>query len=196
MAMTASLAQAQHAPCDAAAEPPAPGAVAVASAQAPLRPRAADGWAVQLGASERSHTLTLALIWELPNRWFKDGSGWSTHLEASLAGWWPSAPAAGDPGHYTRIGITPVLRYRFAGSSAGAFVEAGIGAHLIGPVYRAGDRRFGSAFNFGDHLAVGWMPDARGRHELALRLQHFSNGGLRPPNPGENFLQLRWVSRF
>ena len=34
------------------------------------------------------------------------------------------------------------------------------------------------------------------RHELALRLQHFSNAGIKHPNPGENFVQLRYAQGF
>lgn len=30
----------------------------------------------------------------------------------------------------------------------------------------------------------------------ALRLQHFSNASIRHPNPGENFVQLRYARRF
>ena len=33
-------------------------------------------------------------------------------------------------------------------------------------------------------------------HELALRVQHYSNAGIRHPNPGENFVQLRGSFAF
>jgi hypothetical protein len=32
--------------------------------------------------------------------------------------------------------------------------------------------------------------------EIALRVQHYSNGGIKQPNPGINFLQLRYAHRF
>ena len=51
-------------------------------------------------------------------------------------------------------------------------------------------------FNFGDHLAVGRSFGVQREHELALRVQHFSNGGIKEPNPGETFLQLRYVYRL
>ena len=34
------------------------------------------------------------------------------------------------------------------------------------------------------------------RHELALRVQHFSNAGIKRPNPGENFLQFLRPATF
>ena len=37
---------------------------------------------------------------------------------------------------------------------------------------------------------------ARQEHELVLRVEHFSNAGIKHPNPGENFAQLRYTYRF
>lgn len=153
-------------------------------------------WALQAGASERSTAITAALTWAIAWPWGGEPSPWSLQLEASAGAWLARQPRAGDPERFWRVGLTPVLRYRFAATAPVDFAEAGIGVHLIGPIYRLGDRRFGSAFNFGDHLAVGWTVGPHGRDEWSLRLQHFSNAGLKPPNPGENFLQLRWSRRW
>ena len=92
----------------------------------------------------------------------------------------------------TQLGVTPVLRWHASRAPDAWFVEGGIGANVLIPVYRSSDKRFSTAFNFGDHLAVGRALDAQGHHELSLRVQHFSNGGIKHPNPGENFLQLRY----
>ena len=32
--------------------------------------------------------------------------------------------------------------------------------------------------------------------EIVLRAEHFSNAGIKPPNPGQNFLELRYVHHF
>ena len=40
------------------------------------------------------------------------------------------------------------------------------------------------------------LRDLPGAHELALRVQHYSNAGIRHPNPGENFVQLRGSFAF
>ncbi len=65
---------------------------------------------------------------------------------------------------------------------------------MLLPAFRDNDRRFGTAFNFGDHLALGRVLDDR--NELALRVKHYSNGGIKQPNPGINFVQLRLVHWF
>jgi lipid A 3-O-deacylase len=152
----------------------------------------------QWGASERSSSLGLGVSWPLSwaSRW-RDGPV-HAYLEASVAHWGSSdRRVPGDPDKFTRIGVTPVVRWYGAGSiEAGWFVEGGIGLNVISPTYRVGGRQFGSRFNFGDHLAVGRRFGDGGRHELALRVQHFSNAGIREPNPGEDFVQLRYAQRF
>jgi hypothetical protein len=41
---------------------------------------------------------------------------------------------------------------------------------------------------------MNWGP--RQEHELSLRLQHASNAGVKEPNPGVNFLLLRYAHAF
>lgn len=83
--------------------------------------------------------------------------------------------------NHIQVGIKPTLR-----ASAGQwFIEAGIGANLIVPKYE----RFSTAFQFGDHVGIGYGP-------VMLRFEHFSNGSIKRPNPGENFLQLRYSTRL
>jgi hypothetical protein len=45
-------------------------------------------------------------------------------------------------------------------------------------------------------LALGRSFGSGDRHEIALRAKHFSNGGVREPNPGLNFVQLRYSFRL
>ncbi|MFT3906113.1 MAG: acyloxyacyl hydrolase [Steroidobacteraceae bacterium] len=105
---------------------------------------------------------------------------------------------AGDEGSAwaTQAGITPVLRLQPASRGGQWFVEAGVGLNMILPLYRSDDKRFSTEFNFGDHAAIGRYFGSGQRREVALRVQHFSNAGLDHPNPGENFLQLRYALRF
>ena len=91
----------------------------------------------------------------------------------------------------TQLGVTPVLRLYPKALGRGLFAEVGIGVNLLAPVYRSDDKRFSTVFNFGDHLAVGKR--FAGGGELSLRIQHFSNAGIRRPNPGENFVQVRYA---
>jgi lipid A 3-O-deacylase len=56
---------------------------------------------------------------------------------------------------------------------------------------------FSTQWNFQDVLGAGYvLGGSKGRDETQLRLGHFSNAGLRNPNPGEDYLQLRYARRF
>ncbi len=98
---------------------------------------------------------------------------------------------------FTQIGFTPVVRYTFGGSGTkGVFVELGVGLNWIAPHYRSGQHQFSTAFNFGDHAGVGWRFGEGGAHEVSLRFQHFSNAGIKDPNPGIDFGQVRYAFHF
>jgi hypothetical protein len=62
--------------------------------------------------------------------------------------------------------------------------------------YRTPAKEFGTRFNFVDTAGVGRSFGAQRKHELGLRLVHMSNAGIKEPNPGENFLQLRYAASF
>jgi lipid A 3-O-deacylase len=151
----------------------------------------------QAGGSERSRSVALGVAWALPWQapWW--GGRIASYAELSGEHWasvGPSRPI--DPTSFTRVGVTPVARWYPAADEGRWFAEIGIGLHLMSPVYRVGGRQFSSSFNFGDHLALGRAFGEGGRHEWSVRLQHFSNGGLREPNPGEDFVQVRYARRF
>lgn len=168
------------------------GPAAPAAELAGLRP---DAVFLQQAESARSRSSTLGLIWDLPGRWDGGGGRVTPYVEASIARWSvENAQGGRDTAAVTQLGLTPVLRWQAGGSPW--FAEAGIGLNLIGPTYRAGRKRFSTAFNFGDHLAVGRQFGDGNRQEIALRLQHFSNAGIKKPNPGEDFVQLRWSVRL
>lgn len=170
-----------------------PLALALLPALAPAADLSPDAVFLQAGIAENARAATGGATWD-----------WGEHTiltvplvlqgEVSLGGWRTQAEAGRPAEWFTDLGVTPVLRYRFAGSRL--FVEAGIGLHFITPRYENGDRRFSTRWNFGDHVAIGGRFGERDRHELALRVQHYSNGGVRKPNPGEDFLQLRYLYHF
>jgi hypothetical protein len=57
-------------------------------------------------------------------------------------------------------------------------------------------KSFGSQWNFYDMMGIGHSFGAEHEHELAVRWVHVSNAGIKKPNPGQDFLQLRYVARF
>jgi lipid A 3-O-deacylase len=146
----------------------------------------------QAGVAEHAHAIVAGATWESAwqRRW-RSGVA-SIHWEVSAGRWTATHEHFNSSGLVTQIGITPALRFEPSGGSSPWFVEAGIGLNVLTPIYQNGDKRFSTALNFGDHLAVGRRFGEGERHEIALRVQHFSNGGIRRPNPGEDFLQLRY----
>ncbi len=162
------------------------------AAQGPSSPHTAF---VQAGVAEGTQAyvigMTRAWAYERPL-----GSGTlSGYWEVSFGRWSSERDDGGTRSAWvTQLGVTPVWRWNAAGQDW--FVEAGIGANVLLPIYRSRDKRFSTAFNFGDHVAVGRrFPQWQGL-ELALRLQHFSNAGIDSPNPGADFLQLRLSRPF
>jgi hypothetical protein len=150
----------------------------------------------QAGAAEDVRSYVVGATWNWS--WRRDlGAGaLSGYFEASVGRWIGEGDSSGASAWVTQIGITPVLRFHFNRSERTWFLEAGIGANVLTPLYRSSDKRFSTAFNFGDHLGVGRRFGAKGSYEISLRYEHFSNGGIKRPNPGEDFVQLRFGYRL
>jgi lipid A 3-O-deacylase len=142
--------------------------------------RAVDSLSGEIGVG--SHRLTL---WRVGAQWnqypeWLEGTPWRTYWDLSVGSWHGSLGTVHD------VGLTPVFRYARAGR--GVFYEGAIGFHILSDSHISTDFGFSTRFQFGDHLAVGYRFDG---YDVAARLQHLSNGGMRNPNPGVNFLELR-----
>jgi hypothetical protein len=120
----------------------------------------------------------------------------SGYFEAAFGRWTTRDDGVRSTAWPTQISVTPVLRFRPTGSLSPWFAELGVGANYIVPVFDSGRKRFSTEFNFGDHLAIGRSYGAQQRQELSLRVEHFSNAGIEHPNPGENFVQVRYAYRL
>ncbi|MGC3980218.1 MAG: acyloxyacyl hydrolase [Steroidobacteraceae bacterium] len=166
---------------------------AVASVADIVKP---TGAFVQAGFGESQTTAyVVGAVWDW--RWQKQYAiGTITGFsDASIGRWATEADGIKGSAWATQIGLTPVFRLQPALFTQPWFIEIGIGANVILPIYRSDEKSFSTEFNFGDHFAVGRMLGDRHRQDIALRIQHFSNGGIKHPNPGENFLQLRYTYR-
>ena len=109
------------------------------------------------------------LQWQGSRRWLS----W----DLSFGGW------TGGHGPVYDLGFTPVARL-----GRSPYLEAGVGAHVLSDLDVGTGRDLSTHFQFGDHVGVGLR---FGNYDLGVRLQHLSNGGLRNPNPGINFVILR-----
>jgi hypothetical protein len=142
----------------------------------------------------RSAVAGIAWTWVQPSKWGAGNA--SGYLETSI-GEWACHRREGERYHAcsTQFGITPVLRYT-PESWEHWYMELGIGADVIAPAWKTDQRRFATEFNFGDHVGIGRKFGDEGRDEIELRAEHYSNGGYRNPNPGENWFQLRYMHWF
>ena len=156
---------------------------------------APSGGFAQFGDAGHTQSLVVGLTWEWQRHWRLGSGRLSGYWEASIGRWITDLDGDGNA-WVTQLGITPVFRYRPDGGRSPWFFEGAIGIDLLAPIFRTNDERFSTRWNFGDHLALGRSFGRDGRQEIALRLEHFSNGGIREPNPGANFVQLRYSSRF
>lgn len=94
------------------------------------------------------------------------------------------------------LGVTPTLRWYSNQGRSSWFVQAGIGLTYADHRYYTPVREFSTRFNFADHIGVGIHLGAQRRHELQLRIEHLSNAGIKHPNPGENFIQVRYALHY
>jgi len=150
--------------------------------------RALDGLALDLGYGKDDTKL-----WRVGAQW-KWEKKWSAGRRWEIAGYWDLAAGAWHNSANTLydFGLTPVFRLqRRIPEWPSYYFEAAIGFHLITELNISERRVFGSSFQFGDHLGAGVRFGQRGRYDISLRLQHVSNGSIRRPNPGIDFVQLR-----
>ncbi|MDD0814304.1 acyloxyacyl hydrolase [Curvibacter sp. HBC28] len=162
------------------------GATAIAQEGAAASP---GGYSVQLGNGRNASRAGLS--WETAPWWGSAGEAregrWSAVTELGAARW----AAHGDraPASVWQVSVTPLVRYGPA-SLPGLFLEAGIGASVFRHTHFADDA-ISTAFQFGDHLGVGYQVTAQ--HRISLRLSHYSNAGIKSPNPGLTVLQLSYT---
>lgn len=151
---------------------------------------------VQAGSASGARVLTAGLTWDWGSQRMLGPGQLSGYLEASLSQWRYERGISLGRGHLTHLGLTPVFRWRLDSGDSPWFMEAGVGLSLTSALYQTESKRFSTRFNFGTHLGVGRNFGDRREHELALRIEHFSNAGIKHPNPGENFVQIRYSFRY
>ena len=77
------------------------------------------------------------------------------------------------------------------------FAEAGLGvSYAVNHRYLTDQKDFSTRYNFATHIGVGYLFGEQLKSEISLRLEHHSNAGIKHPNPGENFLQIRYARHF
>lgn len=143
-----------------------------------------------------SESLTIGVVVPWTPRQSVQGGAVSFYWDLFLSQW--RAPTLERSGHhnYSQLGALAGWRYRFDQGASPWFAEAGLGITMMNDRYQTPERSFSTRFQFTEQLGIGRNFGAQGEHELSLRLQHFSNAGIRKPNPGENFVRVRYLYRF
>lgn len=147
---------------------------------------------MQHGWAEDADSVAVGGRWHFGWRYERSCCAFTGSVEATVARW----SFGGD--QVMQYAVTPVIRVERPGPDSRWFIEAGIGASITSSIYRnpKRDRHFSSAFNFADSLGIGRAFGENRDHEVILRIEHFSNAGIKSPNPGEDFLQVRYQKRF
>ena len=158
-----------------------------------LRP---DGIALQgsLGTHD-TRMAGAAVAWDWEWEYLRRKAKISGQTEVFVNHWRADAVSGGRDG-YTQLGILPTLRMHLGRGLAPWYLEVGIGVSWLDQRFQTAERRFSTRFNFYDVLGGGYVLGHRRQHELGLRLVHVSNAGIKQPNPGQDFLQLRYLARF
>jgi len=176
-------------------------AVVVVMLAFPALASAVDGMSFEYGQSDSTNAdvnlYRIGLQWDWQKKWLDTGNWhvggyWDLNL-----GYWDNSSPAKTNSSLTDIGLTPVFRFQQNNpGSIAPYVEAGIGFHFLSATSVSQERKFGSSFQFGDHVGVGVRFGEKGRYDIGYRYQHLSNAGIKDPNQGINFNQLRLQYRF
>jgi len=143
--------------------------------------------------STLSATAGVVWPWRWSYGWF--GGEWTGYTEGFVSVM--NAKELGG-GHeaFTQIGAVPMFRNRFDGGRSPMFFELGVGATYFDSIYHTYRKTFSTRFQFYDTVGVGMSFGPQRESEIGLRVLHESNAGIRHPNPGENFLLLRYARNF
>ena len=155
-----------------------------------------DSAAFEFGRGPEVHMARLSVQKDWDARWFaSNGRHLSGYWDLSAAYWRGDAyrNVPGDHQNLGVVGITPVLRYQ-RDDRLGWYAEAGIGANLFSELYDNDDNKLSTAFQFGDHLGVGYVTP--GKWDVGLKFQHYSNASIKRPNSGANFVILSARYKF
>jgi len=99
----------------------------------------------------------------------------------------------GESESNTLLAMSPVIQYpAFNFSNTPVYLEAGIGISLIKNTYFAG-KDISTHYQFEDRIGLVASFE---QVDVALRVIHYSNAGLKEPNPGLNFLTLSVAKYF
>lgn len=163
-------------------------------AQADVTPSSAFVAADRGAAAQGTTSFTAGVAWSSAWRRTSRTGEWTASFELFVSRW--TAQLNGRHESFTLVGLVPLARYRFDHGQSDWFAEGGVGPSTMNRLYERDHKQFSTRFNFYNTVGVGRSFGAQRENEIALRLVHVSNAGIKEPNPGENFVQLRYARQF
>jgi lipid A 3-O-deacylase len=155
-----------------------------------------DSASLELGGGNQVRMLRLGVQSNFGHRWFQSrGTHISGYWDAAVSEWRGNAyrNVKGERQYITVFGLTPVFRLQ-ADDLTGWYLEGGIGANLLTKLYDNNDDHLSTSFQFNDHVGAGYV--FQGGWDVGIKLEHFSNGGIKSPNSGVNFVMLKVARKF
>ena len=158
---------------------------------------AVDGISFEAGNGNATDTARVGAIFNFDRKWFTEGDWQVSGFWEAMAGRWHGHSSYGTNQTVTDLGLTPVFRFQQKNPGAFApYLEGAIGFHLISPDFINAQRRFGSSFQFGDHVGAGVTLGEYHQFDLGYRFQHLSNGSIKKPNQGINLNEIHFIYHF
>lgn len=162
---------------------------------------AVDGMSFSYGHSDSGNVnvnmYRVGVQWDWNKKLVEMGNWHLGGYWESDAGYWSNNSAGRTHATILDIGFTPVARIQQTTlSMVSPYVELGVGMHLLSATSLSPQRQFGTSFQFGDHVGAGLRFGSKGKYDLGYRYQHISNAGIKGPNQGVNFHELRLQYRF
>lgn len=155
-----------------------------------------DGVSLQAGAATKGTAMAgVGIVWDWDFQRMRRKAELTAHTEVMVNQWRYNAVGGGHDS-LTQLVVLPSLRMRLDRGASPWFIELGIGANWMDRPFETPQKRFGSRWNFYDMMGLGRSFGGEHEHEVAVRWVHVSNAGFKQPNPGQDFLQLRYVQRF
>lgn len=157
---------------------------------------ALDSTSLEFASGDKVQMLRLGAQWDWKNTawWQSNGTHIGGYWDLSVAQWRQQRYNNTDTSkNFTNIGFTPVFRFQ-RDDKKGFYGEAGVGVNLFSSLYNNNGKKLSTAFQFGDHIGTGYV-FANGV-DVGLKLQHFSNGGIKQPNGGVNFAVVKAAYHF
>jgi hypothetical protein len=151
---------------------------------------AADLWTVSSLFGDGNHVTLIGVEAQIPSSHAgRLGEDWSWSLSwAGDVSYWRAEGHVDSNRSLWEGGFTPVITLRRL--NAPYYLEGGIGVHLLSHT-SIDERDLSTQFQFGEMLGGGINFGGRRQYTVGVRVQHLSNGGIKEPNNGITFGEIR-----